>query len=274
MQMIHSLKCALQPAITDVSVLFQVPKEYEVLQSPHNLPLIFNGEKLVVYAVLKSKEGSTKKMDCTAILKGNMVGEKQEHKVPFTLDSSATAPSLPVVHHLAAKALIADWESEYKEKKSIVDLSIKSSVISSHTAFIAIDEESSEPVSGAMKTYDISAMPLRISQMRVSMSAAMPLLQMQGIEQRLALGCSRRVPTASLSVRSAVDISASRKIETSAESSMPASAELLGSDLLLGMPLLRLVVVVLVLLHAPLHLLFHVVLVVLLLLLHLVLLAQ
>ena len=127
-----------------------------MLQSPHNLP-IFNGEKLVVYGVLKSKEGSTKKMDCTAVLNGNMLGEKQEHKVPFTLDSSAAAPSLPVVHHLAAKALIADWESKYKEKKSIVDLSIESSVISFHTAFIAIDEESSEPVSGAMKTYDVKA---------------------------------------------------------------------------------------------------------------------
>ena len=86
-----------------------------------------------------------------------MLGAKQEHKIPFTLDSSAAAPSLPVIHHLAAKALITDWETENKEKKSIVDLSIESSVISSHTAFIAIDEESSEPVSGAMKTYDVQA---------------------------------------------------------------------------------------------------------------------
>ena len=67
------------------------------------------------------------------------------------------AQDLPVIHHLAAKDLIKDWESEQKEKKSIVDLSIESCVISSYTAFIAIDEESSEPVSGAMKTYDIRA---------------------------------------------------------------------------------------------------------------------
>ena len=155
--MIRSLKRALQPAVTDVSILFQVPKEYEVLQSPTSLPPIFNGEKLVSYAVLKSKKESKEAVSCTAILKGNMLGAKQEHKIPFTLDSSAAAPSLPVIHHLAAKALITDWETENKEKKSIVDLSIESSVISSHTAFIAIDEESSEPVSGAMKTYDVQA---------------------------------------------------------------------------------------------------------------------
>ena len=110
------------------------------------------------------KEGSMKKMDCTAVLKGNMLGEKQEHKVPFTLDSSAPALSLPVVHHLAAKALIADWENEYKEKKSIVDLSIESSVTPPTLPF-AIDEESSEPVNGAMKTYDIRAVQLRRSRM-------------------------------------------------------------------------------------------------------------
>ena len=229
--MIRSLKRALQPAITDVSVLFQVPKEYEVLQSPHNLPPIFNGEKLVVYGVLKSK-GRSKKTDCTAVLKGNMVGEKQEHKVPFTLDSSAATPSLPVVHHLAAKALIADWESEYKEKKSIVDLSIESSVISSHTAFIAIDEESSEPVSGAMKTYDISAMPLRQSQMpvmRMSMGAAMPLSKMRR---------GRSAPKAKkldIAVRSA-DSSASKGRVLSARS-RPASEEQWEGMASLGMPL-------------------------------------
>ena len=192
--MIRSLKHALQPAITDVSVLFQVPKEYEVLQCPHKLPPVFNGEKLVVYAVLKSKEGSTKKMDCTAVLNGNMLGGKQEHKVPFTLDSSAAAPSLPVVHHLAAKALIADWESEYKEKKSIVDLSIESSVISSHTAFIAIDEESSEPVSGAMKTYDIRAMPLRQSRMYRSPIIKCRLEATLGIPHEMEEKCYGALP--------------------------------------------------------------------------------
>ena len=153
----RSLKRALQPAITDVSVLFQLPNGYEVLQSPQNLPPIFNGEKLVVYGVLKGKAASKKITECTVRLRGNTLGAKVEHKVPFILDSSTAAPCLPIIHHLAAKALITDLESEQKEKKSIVDLSIESCVISSHTAFITIDEESSEPISGAMKIYDTSA---------------------------------------------------------------------------------------------------------------------
>ena len=142
--------------MTDISLEFKVPSKCVVLQSPQNLPPIFNGEKLVAYAVIQSK-APFKGLKCTALLKGKMLGAKQKYSIPFVLDSSATAPGLPVIHHLAAKALITDWETARKEKKSIVDLSIESSVISSHTAFIAVDEESSEPVSGSMKTFDLRA---------------------------------------------------------------------------------------------------------------------
>ena len=134
---------------------FEVPKDIQVTQCPQNLPPVFNREKFVMYALLKPRKSLKKAIACTASLKGNLLGAKVDHKIPFTLENATPAPSLPVIHHLAAKALITDWETAQKEKKSIVDLSIESSVISSHTAFISIDEESSEPVSGTMKVYDI-----------------------------------------------------------------------------------------------------------------------
>ena len=152
--MIRSLKRALQPAVTEVSLEFQVGPEYTVIQSHQKLPPIFNEDKLTAYAIFQPKS-ATSVSQGTAILKANLAGVEKEYKIPFTIDGSVPAPSLPVIHHLAAKALITGWEIEGKEKKSIVDLSIESSVISSHTAFIAIDEESSEPVSGALKTHDI-----------------------------------------------------------------------------------------------------------------------
>ena len=156
LQVIRSLKRAMQPAVTDVSVKFKVPKEYDVLQCPQHLPPIFNGEKLVAYGILKSATDPKERVDCTAVLNGNVLGKLQEYEVPFTLEPSE-APSLVTAHHLAAKALITDWENEDKDKKSIVKLSVEASVISSHTAFIAVDEESSEPLPGAMKTYDITS---------------------------------------------------------------------------------------------------------------------
>ena len=158
MQVIRSLKRALQPAVTDVSVEFMVPGGYEVVQSPQNLPPVFNGEKLVVYGILKAK-GSARDGSGKAVLKGMILGKKLEHSVSFQLvPIPGAAPELASIHHLAGKALVKDWESEGRSKESVVKLSIESSVISSHTAFVAIDEENSEPISGAMKTWDIRAL--------------------------------------------------------------------------------------------------------------------
>ena len=188
LQVIRSLKRALQPAVTDVSVQFKVPKEYNVLQSPQKLPPVFNGEKLVVYGILKSKSDLKKRVDCTAVLKGNVLGKSQKHEVSFTLEPSE-APSLAIAHHLAAKALITDWENEDKDKKSIVKLSVEASVISSHTSFIAVDEESSEPLPGAMKTYDIQSQ-FNFSQFSNYSYPASCSLQMSGMPPPPASGKS------------------------------------------------------------------------------------
>ena len=156
MQVIRSLKRALQPAVTDVSVEFKVPPVFEILQSPQKLPPIFDGEKLVVYSILTPSAPLVEEVNGTAILKGSILGAPLEHSVPFKLQPVESAEhGLPSVHHLAAKALITDWQDGGKSKESIVKLSIESSVISTHTAFIAVDEESSEPITRAMKTWDV-----------------------------------------------------------------------------------------------------------------------
>ena len=145
--------------MTDVSVEFRVPAGFVVQQSPQNVPPAYNGDKMVVYGILTPK-GSVEDKEITgnAILKGQILGKKLEHSIPFTFHpAAASCPSLPTIHHLAAKALIKDWQDQGKSKEEIVKLSVESSIISSHTAFIAVDEESSEPVSGAIRMWDIQA---------------------------------------------------------------------------------------------------------------------
>ena len=143
-----------------MSVEFKVPGDFVVQQSPQNLPPVYNGEKMVVYGVLSPKSTpQDRELSGKAILKGQILGKKMEHSVPFSINPVATrSPSLPAIHHLAAKALIKDWQDQGTSKEEIVKLSVDSSVISSHTAFIAVDEESSEPVTGAMKTWDVQAL--------------------------------------------------------------------------------------------------------------------
>ena len=135
----------------------------KVVQSPSKIPPVFNGDKLVMYALLKN--GAGKRGECTAVLKGNVMGSSIEHCIKFKLEGSVSATALPVVHQLSAKSLIQDWQngnglegkSSEGRKSAIIKLSIESSVVSSHTAYVAVDEDQDKPIEGAMKTFDLTA---------------------------------------------------------------------------------------------------------------------
>ena len=72
---------------------------------------------------------------------------------------------MPMVHHLAAKSLLKDWEAgegvkqlKTPAKEAIIKLSIDSSVVSAHTAYVAVDEDQDKPIEGAIQTWDVTAM--------------------------------------------------------------------------------------------------------------------
>ena len=119
--------------------------------------MLFSGDKAVVYGILKGPSELMSPVDCTASLKGQIRDQPVEYSIPFEVPGNSPSFPIPIIHHLASKALIKDWAQDGGNKKSeIVKLSIESSVVSSHTAFVAIDENN-QPVKGAMKTWDITA---------------------------------------------------------------------------------------------------------------------
>ncbi|KAL5473274.1 hypothetical protein EMCRGX_G027733 [Ephydatia muelleri] len=148
-KVIRSLKQALQPSVTNLRVEFQLPAGFEVTQAPSKAPVLFSGDKAVVYGILKGPSELMSPVDCTASLKGQILDQPLEYSIPFEVPGNSPSFPIPIIHHLAAKALIKDWERDGGNKKSeIVKLSIESSVVSSHTAFVAIDE-SNQPVKGS-----------------------------------------------------------------------------------------------------------------------------
>ena len=154
-QVISSLKKALQPSVTDVKLTFSVPPGVNVLQSPNKIPPVFNGDKLVMYGILKGG----KAMTGTATLSGNILGRPMEHVIEFSVTGGESDDGMPVVHQLAAKGLIRDWEGEGDKKKDdIIKISTESGVVSSYTAYVAIDEEQDKPIAGALKTWDVTAL--------------------------------------------------------------------------------------------------------------------
>ena len=48
LQVINTLKCALQPAISDVNIAWDLAKGWTVHQIPSSLPPLFSGDRLVV----------------------------------------------------------------------------------------------------------------------------------------------------------------------------------------------------------------------------------
>ena len=150
--------------MTDVELKLSVPPGIEVLQAPSKIPPVFNGEKLVLYGWLKG--GAGKSGPGCAVLRGKMLGSPVEHRVDFQLGVSSLSPTdIPIVHQLASKSLIQDWQdgnglsgkSDKEKKSAIIKLSVESSVVSSHTAYIAVDEDQDKPIEGAIKTWDLTA---------------------------------------------------------------------------------------------------------------------
>ena len=161
--------------MTDLEVSFDVTSGFTALEAPDKLPTIFNGDKTVIYGIFRSKAASDLPLEAgvsgTASLKGKILGVSFEHTIPFEIPPPSNSPDsdsfqVAVVHHLAAKSLIRDWEhkegwastaSESECKQEIIRVSMESSVVSAHTAYIAVDEEQDKPIEGAIQTWDLSA---------------------------------------------------------------------------------------------------------------------
>ena len=174
MQVIRSLKHAMQPAVTGATVSFDLPPGYSVRHAPALVPPIFIGDRTIVYAILESSsEVAASGGQGTVTLEGELQGDTIKHTLELELrppDVSMALPqTIPTIHHLAGKAFIKDLllQEGPRVKEEVVKLSCECSVISKHTAFIAIDEEQKEPVKGSLQTWDVVARPEDLEDMNL-----------------------------------------------------------------------------------------------------------
>jgi hypothetical protein len=152
----------MQPAVTNTKVSYTVPDGVTVTAVPKSsLPAIFIGERLIVYAILHQSSPPTEVQEGSLCLSGDLLGAKVEHNIKFQVPAAVTREhvlQVSTIHHLAAKKLIKEMELDLGSgwmNWHIIQLSCDSNVISSHTAFIAIDEERKEAVKGSLETWDI-----------------------------------------------------------------------------------------------------------------------
>uniref|UniRef100_A0A3B5LTA8 von Willebrand factor A domain containing 5A n=1 Tax=Xiphophorus couchianus TaxID=32473 RepID=A0A3B5LTA8_9TELE len=155
-KVMQSLRFALQPAVEDISVSWDLPKGVSATVLSQPITAIFQGQRSLIYAQL-TLQVSSEEADGTVTVKYSLAGHPSQSQLHFNLkpaeDSGLT------VHRLAARTMIRSLESEERTqseqndeemKKRVVELSVQSGVSSFFTAFIAVNKDSGESVEGPL----------------------------------------------------------------------------------------------------------------------------
>ena len=171
----------MQPAVINTQVSYSLPDDVTLTAIPKDsLPAIFIEERLIVYAILHQNSSPVETQEGSICLTGELLGAKVEHNMKFKVPPAVTKENMSqvsTIHHLAAKKLIKEMELNEESRfgqrnEEIIKLSCDSSVTSSQTAFIAIDEERKEAVKGSLETWDILPDELDMFCCMAPMSAA------------------------------------------------------------------------------------------------------
>ncbi|XP_068108614.1 von Willebrand factor A domain-containing protein 5A-like [Hyperolius riggenbachi] len=161
-KVLRTLKSSLQPIITDVSLKWTLPPGIEASVLSNVPTSIFHGQKAIIYAQLKGKvEGEA---EGEVSLRCKLMDEIVKNDLRFPLTVPQT--ERPTIHRLAAKALISKLENGTESglegvKKKILDTSLQSGVVSSLTAYVAVNKDTKTPVEDTAVRRDIPAPTLR-----------------------------------------------------------------------------------------------------------------
>ncbi|XP_061170037.1 von Willebrand factor A domain-containing protein 5A-like [Saccostrea echinata] len=191
------MKNSVQCGITDVSLTWNLPKGCSVINAPEEVPPIFQGEKLILYAIISgviSKQSSkTQSMKLT----GKAGDKNVEYKMDFVLSTSKsddTDESCPL-HRLAAKSRLSEMETNNADERLMVALSTEVNVTCKHTAFVGVDRKSKEIVG---KHNDIEYFEEELNEAQLNLSvrsfAAPKLKSAPGIMGKVTNFCSSIFP--------------------------------------------------------------------------------
>nr|XP_033932973.1 von Willebrand factor A domain-containing protein 5A-like isoform X2 [Pseudochaenichthys georgianus] len=165
-KVMQSLRFALQPAVVDISVKWDLPKGLSITVLSPPITSLFQGQRSLIYAQLTGQ--SPEAAEGSVTVKYSLAGHPSENKLHFSLkpaeDSGLT------VHRLAALTLIRSLEMEEMErrgqpdegvKKKVVELSVQSGVSSTFTAFIAVNKGNGETIQGPLVRRNVpTSMPM------------------------------------------------------------------------------------------------------------------
>ncbi|XP_059531943.1 von Willebrand factor A domain-containing protein 5A isoform X4 [Myotis daubentonii] len=173
---LRALKHSLQPVVEDVSLSWDLPAGLSAKMLSTEPTVIFRGQRLIVYAQLT---GTMPPAEATGkvCLKYTLQGTQFENQVAFSLQPKSDANL--TIHRLAAKSFIQTKDMGFEEtpandKKEVLKISMECGVISTHTAFIAINKDLNRPLQGPLTRSDVpSPMLFSVSDYALSAKSAL-----------------------------------------------------------------------------------------------------
>ncbi|XP_030774249.1 von Willebrand factor A domain-containing protein 5A isoform X2 [Rhinopithecus roxellana] len=154
---LRTLKRSLQPVVEDVSLSWHLPSGLSAKMLSPEQTVIFRGQRLIIYAQLTGRMPAAETTG-KVCLKYTLQGKTFEDKVTFPVQPKPDVNF--TIHRLAAKSLLQTKDMGLRDtpasdKKDALNLSLESGIISSFTAFIAINKELNKPVQGPLAHRDI-----------------------------------------------------------------------------------------------------------------------
>ncbi|XP_041850377.1 von Willebrand factor A domain-containing protein 5A-like [Melanotaenia boesemani] len=159
-KVMQSLRFALQPAVEDILVTWDLPKGVSATVLSPPITAIFQGQRSLIYAQLTGQR--LEAAEGCVMVKYSLAGHPSQNQLHFHLKPAEDTGL--TIHRLAARTLIRSLELEDRSdrgqqdegvKKKVVELSVQSGVSSSFTAFIAVNKDSGESIQGPLARRNI-----------------------------------------------------------------------------------------------------------------------
>uniref|UniRef100_A0A4W6EHY6 von Willebrand factor A domain containing 5A n=1 Tax=Lates calcarifer TaxID=8187 RepID=A0A4W6EHY6_LATCA len=144
-KVMQSLQFALQPAVVDISVTWDLPKGVSVTALSPPITTLFQGQRSLIYAQLTGQVGAAPSHSETPIqyLSLNLV-LNNVNDCHYNL-------SINTLTNMASNTVMLSQSSDEK----VVELSVQSGVSSSFTALIAVNKGNNEPILGPLVRRDV-----------------------------------------------------------------------------------------------------------------------
>ncbi|KAH1182238.1 hypothetical protein KIL84_009992, partial [Mauremys mutica] len=154
-KVLQSLKRALQPSVTGISLCWDLPPEMEAALLGQGPEVIFFGQRCLIYAQLRGQPQPPDTAMGGVTLQYRIQDQTYKETLQFPLQPQ-DGDSLPV-HRLAAKSLLLELEGARSEedRRQALETSLSSGVICSLTAYVGVDTERMQPVQGPLVRRDI-----------------------------------------------------------------------------------------------------------------------